>query len=347
MSQERIKRLSLSLAQAKLDAFVVTDETHLFYLTGVSLSNGYLLITPKKHVLYLAEMSIPECDGVEWLNVQKMKKGIFHFSTPKKIRLGFDPDMITHSAYLELKKQCAESGCIRLVPSSLLQEMRIIKTIDEWQLLNQAATIVYDSYEHLKRWIKEGMSEIDIAREFERVLREKGGEEHSFSPIVAINEHAAIPHHRPKERRLKRDEPLLLDLGVKYRGYCSDMTRMICLDTMPSKIAELYRIAKQAHDEALKACTVGTPIADIDRAARDVIRHYGYDKQFIHSLGHGIGLWVHETPFLRPKKSSAGVLKEGMVFTIEPGIYLPNIGGVRYENMVYMDHEKAHLFFPV
>jgi len=186
-----------------------------------------------------------------------------------------------------------------------------------------------------------GQIEKDIAWKIETLIREQGADGASFPPIVASGPNGALPHAVPTGRRIRKSEPIILDVGAKVDGYCSDMTRTVFLGNPPEDFKEIYKIVRKAQLLALESVKPGMKTDEVDFIARDVIKNAGYGDFFGHSLGHGIGMAPHEKPSVGPLKSE--VLREGMVFTIEPGIYIPGKGGIRLEEMVVLQENSAEV----
>lgn len=215
--------------------------------------------------------------------------------------------------------------------STVMRELRMRK--DRWELdhMKHAARVVDRVFEELLSLDILGMRERELALKIELEIRELS-DGISFEPIVASGENAANPHHAPGNRRIRKGDIVILDYGAKWKGYCSDITRTIAVGTPDEKLLEIYEVVKEAQEKAYKAVRAGKKAAEIDRAARETIAKAGYGEYFTHRTGHGIGLDVHEEPFIGPDGEI--ILEEGMTFTIEPGVYLPGLGGVRIEDDV-------------
>lgn len=196
--------------------------------------------------------------------------------------------------------------------------------------ISRACTITATTFRAVAPTIRPGLTERQIARRLERIMKSLGGEGLAFSTIVAIGSHAAEPHHTPTTRRLPRGGFVLLDFGCVVNGYHSDMTRMIFLSPPRGKMKEIFKIVQSAQRAALKTVRPNVAASKIDTTARDLIMRAGYGAQFTHSTGHGVGLEIHERPWIN--KTNSAKLKPNMVITVEPGIYLPGLGGVRLED---------------
>lgn len=207
----------------------------------------------------------------------------------------------------------------------VLQQARAVKSEDEIEKLKAAAELAQRGYEFARSLIVIGVSEKEVAGRLQAFWFEEGGEGASFEPIVAFGPNTALPHHRAGERRWSEGETVLFDIGVQLNGYHSDMTRVVHGE------GEVYEVVREAQKRALEICRAGVTAGEMDDAARGYIVERGYGEYFTHSLGHGLGLEVHEWPFLRQRDV---VLEAGMVITVEPGVYLPGKGGVRWEDAV-------------
>jgi Xaa-Pro aminopeptidase len=231
---------------------------------------------------------------------------------------------------------------IKLVPThGLVEEPRQIKAAEELKKIKKATQITIKALKFIKNIILPGKKEIEIAAELEHFIRYNGGGGSAFDIIVASGPNSSFPHHITSQRRIKNNELVLVDLGVEYQGYKSDLTRVFFLGKINLLIRRIYDIVRSAKDKAIKEIRPGVPIRKIDASARQYITKMGYGSFFSHSLGHGIGLEVHEAPSISAKEKSQ--LKAGMVFTVEPAIYLPNKFGIRLEDMVLVTEEGGKI----
>ncbi|WP_461866563.1 M24 family metallopeptidase [Thermococcus sp.] len=222
--------------------------------------------------------------------------------------------------------------------SILMRELRMRKDAGEIRLMEKAANVVDEVFEEILGMDLIGMREKDLALKIELLIRERS-DGISFEPIVASGENGANPHHAPGERKLRKGDLVTLDYGAKYKGYCSDITRTIALGKPDKKLLEIYDVVKNAQENAFQTVREGIKAKDVDKAARDYIAEAGYGKYFTHRTGHGLGLDVHEEPYIGP--DGEVILKNGMTFTIEPGIYVPGLGGVRIEDDVVVHGDKG------
>lgn len=216
---------------------------------------------------------------------------------------------------------------------------RAVKTYEEIQQIKNASTIVDNCFGHILDQIEEGMTEIDLAFMIEEYCF-KYADGVSFETIVAFGKNAAEPHHSPNHTKLANNTLIKMDFGALYKGYCSDFTRTVEFGTVNDELRKIYSIVEQAEDRALAMVAVGASCAELFNSTMSFIESFGYGKYFIHGLGHGVGREIHETPTLNGK--SAEILEKNMVVTVEPGIYIPNVCGVRIEDMIVVG-EKGRL----
>jgi len=333
-NKRRIKTLQKQLRSKKIGAMFLTDKTNILYLCNFRGSNGRLLVTPKKATLIT--------DFRYYVSAKKMLPkgvGIYDYKKPilklmgRARSLGFEENHVTVAGHKALKKALPK---VKLLPlGGLVEEMRAMKDEGEMKIIRAAVKI---TDECLRRWIdkvKVGMSEDDLEWNLRTIARNLGAEGFSFDPIITFGKNTADVHHSKESNRLKKGEHLLIDFGLKYKGYCTDMTRVFFIGKTNKTVQKICSIVLKANQAAIRAVKVDRKFSEIDKAARDVIEKAGYGKYFGHSLGHGIGLEVHETPHVNEK--SEDTVKPGMLFTVEPGIYIEGVGGVRIEDMVHVN----------
>ncbi len=224
--------------------------------------------------------------------------------------------------------------------STVMKTLRMRKGPEELRLMGKAAKVADDVFEEILSWDLTGLTERQLALKIELAIRERS-DGISFEPIVASGKNGANPHHKPGERRLRKGDTVILDYGARWEGYCSDITRTVALGEPDPKLVEIYGVVKGAQENAFLAVGEGIKAGELDRVARETIENAGYGEYFIHRTGHGIGLDVHEEPYIAPGNST--ILRGGMTFTIEPGIYIPGLGGVRIEDDVVVDRRGRML----
>lgn len=347
---KRQKTLKEHLSNWGVDCYLCDDPTDIFYLTGMQLSLGRLLVNPRSVTLFVDGRYYEEAKTKAYCAVKKMaeKEVVNLLTSPswKEARsVGFD----TRTSYLRVekfKKQLQELKKKRRlkVPyrmkglSKPIEQLRAIKDATELSLIEKSAELLWNGFLHAKKQLKVGVEEREIALEFEFYCRKLGAEELSFTPIIAFGPGSALPHYHTGKRKLKKGDIVLMDLGVRLNGYASDMTRTFFFGEGAKQLKELFQVVEESKKAALDLCRPGVSLSELDEAARKVMRKARLEKHFLHSLGHGIGLEVHESPNFRTDDTK---LTPGMVITIEPGLYLPGKGGVRLEDMVVIT-KKGH-----
>ncbi len=333
---ERLKKIQKEIKRQKLGAVLITKSENVRYLSGFIGTNGRLLITPNKVALitdfrYLrsAKKQIPKSIGI-----YDQKNGLKKLMGRYK-KIGFEDHDLKHKYYLYYKKELKR---VKLVPvSGLVESLRMIKDASEMRIIKKAVQIANKSYLKFVKTIKTGQTEDEMEWNLLSIVRKLGGDGFSFPPIISFGKDTADVHHiKNASRKLKKSEKILIDFGIKYQGYCTDMTRMIYGGKVTKIEQNIYSTVLKANEAAIAAIKVGAKLSDIDKAARDVIRKAGYGHLFGHSTGHGVGLEVHEEP--RVSEKSDQFVQPGMLITIEPGIYSDRLGGgVRIEDMVYVN----------
>jgi Xaa-Pro aminopeptidase len=323
-----------------VDALLVTNDKDIRYLTGfighdswalVPLSGGSrVTIVSDRRFEEQIQREAPQAAVV-------MRTGAITEATAKALdklkikKIGVQPDYMTLAMFKSLKKAVG-AGRVQVSADGLIKQ-RSVKDASEVALIKQAGKIQQAAYEAVIKEIRAGVdTEAQIAAKLEMTMRGMGADGPSFNTIIAVGANASLPHAIPGGTKAKKNEIILIDWGAKLGGYCSDMTRVIALGKMPAKMREVYQVVLEAQMAAIEAIAPGKVLKDIDAVARGIIDKAGYGKEFSHSLGHGLGLDIHEQPTLSTK--SEGVLEPGQVVTVEPGIYLPGVGGVRIEDDV-------------
>ena len=345
----RLSQLREKLVQQEIDAIFVSQPDNRRYLSGFDGSAGYLLITGKDAII------ATDFRYIEQVKQQSPDYRVFQISGDmanwfselvvdlRGRKLGFELQHMSLAMYRQVGdiiKRVAPPP--RLVPlEGLVESLRAIKEAEEIEVIAQAADISDRAFRHVEENIKAGMTEIEVAWEVERFMREHGSQAVPFDVIVASGPNAALPHARPSERAIQKGEPVLMDIGARVHGYASDLTRTICLGEPDNDFKKVYDIVLGAQLAALELIKEGMTGEQADDLARTVIVEAGYAEAFGHALGHGVGLVAHEAPRLGPGSSEK--LASGMVFTIEPGIYLPSWGGVRIEDLVVPENGQLRI----
>ncbi len=324
------------MAARRLDAFLVTGLPNVRYLTGFSGSNGLCLVTGRTAAFVTdSRYTTQSREEVTGWRIVIAPGSLFQASAdrrllPARSRIGVEEQ---HLSVAELRNLRRLFPGVRFVPVSLLIEsIAAVKDDGEIALIRKAAGITDAVFAAILPMLKPGVRESDIAAEISALHRRYGAEGDAFDPIVASGPRGALPHARPTARKFRRGEMITLDLGCRVQGYHSDMTRTVAIGRPSSTMKTVYAIVRDAQQRAVDAAHSGMAARDLDRVARQAIRRHGYGRYFIHALGHGLGLHVHDP--LRVSAKSSEVLRDGYVLTIEPGIYLPGTGGVRIEDDV-------------
>jgi Xaa-Pro aminopeptidase len=326
--------------------YILNKENEIYYECGWSSDNSLFLklgdyryiITDGRYTLEAKEEANAEV--VESRDLIKKAKELILKHRIKKIVL--DPVNWNYDSFVQI----AKVAHIQKVPC-FSHKKRMIKTQKELEIIKEAVRLGALAFEKFSKVIEPGIDEYELSYRFKEFLTDRGRRELSFEPIVAINENAAKPHAKVSEKKLNKGDLLLLDAGIKYKRYCSDRTRSVFIGDAVSmgkvqkfsnkKIQKIYDIVLKAQLEAIKNIKIGMEISNLDKIARDIIKKEGYGDYFVHSLGHGVGLDIHEWPYVNSRNNIK--IKEGMVFTIEPGIYIPNEFGIRIEDMVMIRHD--------
>lgn len=339
MSAIHLNRIDRFRSLLKADGFLITAPIDLYYFTGLELSAGKLLISVKEALLLVDGRYIETAGLMSPVPVILDGQKPFMDAIQGLKSIGVDSEKITLQGWQDLN-QCAEG---KFIPTrGLVSQLRAIKGPEEIQLLEQAAALGSKGFDFVLNQLEKGVRESAVAFQLEMFWREQGAKGVAFEPIIAFGANSSKPHYRAGSDALNEDEPVLIDIGVELNHYHSDMTRMAVMGQLHESMKEIFDVVQEAHRRAIELVKPGTCIADLDDAARFYIESKGFGEQFSHSLGHGIGLEVHEFPTIRRNKANESIfLQEGMAITIEPGIYLPGIGGVRLEDTVIVT-AKGH-----
>lgn len=343
----QIKTILSRLKKEKLDGFIVFSPANISYLCGFSSRDAYLLVSKKQRIYFTDARYLEEVK--KYLNRKFILSNIgdsFVRTLAGSVgelglkRLGFEARHITYDSYRRLKKTLGKR--VDLVPTNcFVEELRQKKAKEELVKIRRATQIAVGALKYAKRLLKPGVKEIEVAAELERFIRYRGAGSAAFEIIVASGSNSSFPHHRTGQRKMRNNEPVLIDLGVDYLGYKSDLTRIFFLGKINFSVRRIYDIVVSAQSQAFKTIKPGVRIEQVDASARRYISEKGFGKRFTHNLGHGVGLEVHEGPRISPKAKTK--LEKGMVFTLEPAIYLPNKFGIRIEDMVLVTKDGAQL----
>lgn len=332
----RIEQARHQMARKRLPAYLITNRMDHYYLTGFTGEDSAVLLTPKKvHVISdgrFDESIDAECP---WA-VKHLRKGTLEAEIGKVCRQLRLPSAAVQADYLTLAAHQAvrkAAGPTRLTKApSIVNDLRLCKDAGELEVVRQAIKIAQDAFKATCRSIRLGQTEQQLAARLEYEMQKREATGAAFPTIVAEGPQASLPHAVPGQRRVKANSVILFDWGAVYRFYRSDLTRMVFVGTIPPQIRKIYGIVKEAKEKATAAIRPGMRMCDVDAIARSHIKQARFGRYFGHGLGHGLGLDTHEAPSLSWRSDAK--LKEGMVVTVEPGIYLPGVGGVRLEDDV-------------
>ncbi len=331
--KERQKKLLKLIEEKEMDGIIVTSNENIFYLTGAPLNcNKFLYLSNDGNSYIITnEMNYEEIkDNVKDVNIIKTENFIEEIKKLiKKLgkKIGFENKKISYYVYEELKKD------LELISiDNYIEEMREIKDEDEIKLIENSQRITEKSLEESLKEIKIGMSELEIVAKIEYFMRIYGAESYAFDSIVLSGVRGVYPHGSPTRKIIEKNEGIIIDIGVRYNGYCSDMTRTIFIGEPSKNIIDIYYAVKYTQEEAIKYAKPGIIGKELNEIAINILKEYKLEKYFNHGLGHGIGINVHEEPFINKKQEKK--LKCGNIITIEPGVYIPKIGGIRIEDML-------------
>ncbi len=334
----RLDNLQKKLSTYDLDAIIITNLVNVAYISGFKGTAGKALITKQEAFLITdfrytqqAKFQAPYFTVIQYeKKVEDTLNAVI--SKVKADKVGFEQDTITYEQYDQYLSALSDA---HLIPTKgLIASLRQQKQADEVEKIRKAASIADEAFSSILKQIQPGISEKSIAFALEYEMRHRGATSVSFDIIVAAGEHAALPHARPSDTALAVGDLVALDFGCVYEGYCSDMTRTIGIGHLTVEKQKIYHTVLKAQHAALQSIKAKIAAKEVDGVAREIITQAGYGEYFGHGLGHGVGLQVHEAPRMSP--ISEDVLSEGMVVTVEPGIYVPTVGGVRIEDLVYI-----------
>ncbi|WP_088006369.1 M24 family metallopeptidase [Indiicoccus explosivorum] len=329
----KLDRLRKEFGNIGIDAMLVTSTYNVRFLTGFTGSSGAAVITADKAV-FITDFRYTEQAGkqTKGYEVRQADKGLLDeiAAVAKELdikQLGFEQDHVTFAMHGKFAGKIDSE----LVPvSGVIEKLRMVKTPDEIQVIRQAAKIADDAFEHIIKFIEPGKTELEVSNELEFFMRKQGATSSSFDIIVASGIRSALPHGVASGKVIEKGDFVTLDFGALYNGYVSDITRTVSVGEPSAKLKEIYEIVLEAQVAALEQIKPGMTGKEADAVSRDFIKAKGYGDAFGHSLGHGIGLEVHEGPTL--SYAAETELEENMAVTVEPGIYLAGIGGVRIED---------------
>lgn len=336
----RLKKAYSGLKSKNLHGLIIFSQANIAYLTGFNSSDAYLLISPCGNVYFTdsrytaaAKQALGNAFRIEQISGPSLYSAMAACCKDLKLRrLGFEASRISLLQYQRLRRQFGKPLELTAV-QDLIEEIRQIKDKNELIKLKKAVDITVKALNYIRDKIVPGVREIEIAGELERFVRYNGASGTAFEIIVASGSNSAFAHHRPTRRKLLANEPVLIDIGVDFEGYKSDLTRVFFSDKIKILEKSIYNAVLQAQDLAISKAKEGVCACELDRECRSFIERSGYGKWvYGHGVGHGVGLEVHEAPAL--SVNSRTQLKAGMIITVEPAVYMHGRFGIRLEDMV-------------
>lgn len=345
--EHRVTRLRSRMDEPGVDALLITSRPNVRYLSGFTGSTGSLLmgkdyavlLTDKRYTLRARseapgfEIVVPENPDDDILKAQIESRGLR--------KIGFEARHVTVKHLGSWHEKYSELGVEWVPTNGVVEDMRMVKDAQEIASIRTACGIADSAFQHIHLFLQPETVELDVAMELEFFMRRQGARRPAFESIVASGEHSAIPHAEVSERRFQPGDFVTLDFGAEVEGYCSDITRTVVIGRATAEQRRIYETVLEAQLRAIEAIKSGAKGVDIDATARQVITDAGYGDYFTHSLGHSLGLMVHDGTGFSQK--SEIVLEPGMVFTVEPGIYIEGFGGVRIEDDVLVTEEGAEV----
>lgn len=348
MSEARLSAAMRAIEPLAADALLVLGRVNIRYLSGFTGSDGALLLSGNENTLLCDSRYTLQAasEAAHWaVSEYKLKlEGIAAAITAHGCkRVAFDAEQVSVAFFNLLVKALQDVEFIPL--NDQLDQLRSVKSPEEIDAITFSAELASSAFEELLPFIVPGVTEKELALKLEILMKEKGADEKAFDFIVASGPRGALPHGRPTDRLLSAGEMVTIDFGVCCNGYHSDETVTLAVGKADSRLLEVYEVVKKAHDLAVSAVRPGIDCRSLDAIARDYIENSGFGALFGHGLGHGVGLEVHEKPTISSRSSQ--IVAEGMIFTIEPGIYIPGLGGVRIEDLVEVTRDGCRLLSKV
>ena len=333
---KRIERIRNIINSINADGIIVYSPENRRYLSGFTGSTGFVIIS-KKEMGFVTDFRYTKQAGIECpdFEIVENKTPLEDYLSDMIKKLAYEDSFMTVNFYNKLKNKLNDIDFIPLKEAE--GSIRIVKDQEELKYIKKAAEIADKAFEHILDYIKPGITESDIALELEFFMKNNGASKLSFDSIVASGWRSSLPHGVATDKIIKSGDLLTMDYGCIYNGYCSDMTRTIVIGKASDEQKKIYNIVLKAQTEALAHIKAGVLGKDVDKIARDIIHNAGYGNYFGHGLGHGVGLAIHEEPRLSLIGETA--LEINMVVTNEPGIYIPDFGGVRIEDLVVVGQD--------
>jgi Xaa-Pro aminopeptidase len=346
MMNARLKTLVEDFSRHKnIDALLIVNDNNIRYLTRFAACESWLLVT-KSRAFYITDSRyiLEARQGLKGVTVKQyshMPSAILReLCKQNKIkRLGFDERDTSYALWKKLKEFCPRNTKL-IAATGLVEALREIKDEGEIAQIKDCLKLHFKAIDFMKKVVKPGLTERQAALKLERFVKSHGAE-FSFAPIIASGPNSCYPHARATDRVIRNNEVVLLDFGIDLNGYKSDLTRNFFLGRIAPHVKQVFNAVTLAQREAISLIKPGICTALIDAQARKVLRRFGLAKYFGHSLGHGVGLDIHEAP--RLSSHSTGILETGMIVTVEPGVYFPNQFGIRIEDMVLVTNEGCEV----
>lgn len=344
---KRIEKVLDSMKEQDIDALFLMRDANIRYVSGFTGSDSFIVLSARCRIFITdsryteqAEQECPDFEILQYRSHMSLEELIARICKRYHIdRLGFEQDFVNFQIYEKIRKAVDE---VRFTPTSgIVENIRCVKERIEIEFIGRAAKIADDAFTDVLGLIKPGITEKDIERELEYLMKKKGAFSVGFPTVVASGPRSSLPHAVPTDRQIQKGDFITMDFGALYQGYCSDMTRTVVVGQPDAKQREIYELVRKAQEAGLNFVKAGVRGIDADKCARDVIENAGYGPNFGHGLGHGIGLEIHEQPYLN--KRNERMLAAGSVVTVEPGIYLPNWGGVRIEDSVLVTTDSCEM----
>jgi len=335
--RNRIKRLQRILVKENIDFLLITFLPHVRYLSGYSGTNGMILISPDS-CIFLTDFRYQQQakEQVKNMKVVIAQRDLFS-SLPdisllkgKRIKMGFEADHLNCKTYQRLKKLLPD--CLLVPTEKVVESLSVKKDKNEIEKIKKAISITDRVFSEILDFIKPGVIELDVSAEMEYRMKKYGSSTPYFETIVASGKRAALPHGVASSKKIGKNEFVTMDFGAVFEGYTADLTRTVVVGKANKRQKQVYNLVLRAQIRAISKARPKMKACDLDKVARGVIKKAGYGKYFGHGLGHGIGILIHDNPVVNPTNQQ--FLEPGMVITIEPGIYIPNWGGVRIEDDV-------------
>jgi Xaa-Pro aminopeptidase len=349
LSQHRLEQVREAMVAAGADALTITHLPNILYLSGFSGSNAVLLILGDLvHLFTDGRYTIQAHEEAPQTRVHIVRTPLAQAcgeflrsrSARKRWRVAFEAASLNVAEWERLKK-AAGPRIEWKATTDLVEGVREVKTAEELDVMRCSAKLASEVIAEASEFVRPGVAELEVAAEIDYRLRRKGASGPSFETIVASGPRSALPHARPTEKRLQKNELVVLDLGAILRHYCSDLTRTFFLGRAPARIRQWYKAVEQAQEAAHDALRAGVTAGSVDRAARRLLNQHGLGSYFVHGTGHGLGIEIHERP--RVGRSQKQEIRAGNVVTLEPGIYVEGVGGIRLEDEVAVHADRTEV----